>query len=98
MEPTPEFNSWSFFSGMLVGMVFRWSDLLPMMGGFLLGISVTKIPEIVVVDHFPRYLQHYAIKLKNSIISSQFITDKTNLDNDQENNELPKLKLKPKKK
>lgn len=69
-ETNNNFNSWSFMSGMIIGMVIRSTDLLPILGGFLLGISIARIPEFIVVDQFPRFLQHYAMQLKNSITST----------------------------
>lgn len=49
-------NSWSFFSGMLTGMFIRYTDILPILGGFILGLSVQKLPDFL--DHMPLFIQN----------------------------------------
>lgn len=51
------FHSWSFFSGMLSGMFIRYTDILPILGGFVLGLTVQKLPDMMILDNMPLFLQ-----------------------------------------
>lgn len=57
------FNAFSFFSGMLAGLIIKWTDIIPIFGGFMLGMSVKKLPEFISYNDLPvsirRYLDYF---------------------------------------
>ena len=61
------FNSWSFFTGMLVGVIIRWTDLLPITFGFVIGLTVRHIPHLINLNDFPMTVQNYMLKFKTLI-------------------------------
>ena len=65
MENNNNFNSWSFFVGIVIGMIIRSTDMLPMLGGLLMGVSIARVPDFIVVEQFPETLQYYTNKIKN---------------------------------
>jgi hypothetical protein len=54
-----EFHGSSFFSGMFMGVILSWSNILPMMCGVFLGMSITKLPEIVNFESLPTIFKNY---------------------------------------
>lgn len=62
-----EFHGTSFFSGMFMGMILSWSNILPMMCGVFLGMSITKLPEIVNFESLPAVLKNY-LKLFTGVV------------------------------
>jgi hypothetical protein len=62
--PIQEFNTFSYLSGVLTGMIIDWTDIVPLMTGFVLGLSIKKMPEFVNVNDLPKYIQNYANNLK----------------------------------
>ncbi len=67
MNETPEFNPISFWCGVISGMIIRSTDILPMFGGFLLGLSVKKLPNFLNFHFLPKILQDYYTKFKNNL-------------------------------
>ena len=61
------FDSISYFTGVLTGMIIRWTDIIPIFGGFLLGISIKKLPEFVDLTTLPINLTDFIsfLKMKN---------------------------------
>lgn len=53
------FDSFSFISGILTGLIVRWTDIIPIVGGFVLGLSVKKMPEIININDLPPFVQKY---------------------------------------
>jgi len=53
------FNTFSFFSGMLAGMIIKWTDIIPILGGFALGLSVKKLPEFINYNDLPAFVRKY---------------------------------------
>lgn len=64
------FNSWSFFTGMLVGIIIRWTDLLPITFGFAIGLTVRHIPYLINFNDFPMTVQNYMLKFKTIFIEN----------------------------
>ena len=40
----------SYFMGVLTGIVIRWTDIIPIVGGFLLGLSIKQIPDFLNIN------------------------------------------------
>lgn len=65
MTDTFAFNSFSYFSGVLSGLIIKWTDIIPILGGFILGISVKKMPEFINITDLPIFAQNYITYFKN---------------------------------
>jgi len=61
------FNTFSYLSGVLTGMIIDWTDIVPLLTGFVLGISIKKMPEFVNVGDLPKNMQNYASAAKTFI-------------------------------
>ena len=53
------FNAFSFFSGTLTGLILDWTDIIPILGGFILGFSVKKMPEFMNTNDIPVFIKKY---------------------------------------
>jgi hypothetical protein len=53
------FNAFSYFSGVLTGLIIDWTDILPILGGFVLGLSVKRLPEFINIQDLPFFIQNY---------------------------------------
>jgi Kef-type K+ transport system membrane component KefB len=53
MEQEAVFNGFSFFSGVFTGFILRWTDIIPILGGFIFGMTVRRIPDLVNMDGIP---------------------------------------------
>ena len=53
------FNTFSYFSGILTGLILDWTDIIPILGGFLLGLSVKKLPEFININDLPLSIKNY---------------------------------------
>lgn len=53
------FNTFSYCSGLLTGLIIRWTDIVPILGGFVLGLSVKKMPEFINTNDLPLFIQNY---------------------------------------
>ena len=73
-----QFDTSSYFTGVLTGMVIRWTDIVPIFGGFLLGISFKRLPEFVDLSALPISLQNILGILGNP---------------DKNQEDIPKLKI-----
>jgi hypothetical protein len=62
--PIHDFNTFSYLSGVLTGMIIDWTDIVPLMTGLILGLSIKQMPEFVNVNDLPKYAQQYANKIK----------------------------------
>lgn len=60
-------NSWTFITGVMLGLFIRYTDILPIMGGFVMGLTVQKLPEIMNMDFMPTLLQGGYYQLVESI-------------------------------
>lgn len=65
------FNTFSYLSGVLTGMIIDWTDIVPLMTGFVLGLSIKKMPEFVNVNDLPKYMQQYVNGIKMFISSKK---------------------------
>lgn len=59
MSEQYHFNAFSFFSGMLAGLIIKWTDIIPIFGGFMLGMSVKKLPEFISYNDLPYSIRKY---------------------------------------
>ena len=62
-----DFNSWSFTIGVLTGFSLRMTDVVPLLGGFIFGLCVKNLPEIVQLRQFPTKVREIMIKLTDKI-------------------------------
>ena len=61
------FNTFSYLSGVLTGLIIDWTDIVPLLTGFVLGISIKKMPEFVNVGDLPKNMQNSASAAKTFI-------------------------------
>ena len=59
------FHTMSYFSGIISGLVIKWTDIIPLTAGFCLGLMVKKMPEFVNMSELPIFVQNYLQYFKN---------------------------------
>lgn len=59
MSESLVFNGFSFFSGVFTGFILRWTDIIPIIGGFMLGLTVRKIPDFINLNDLPPIIKNY---------------------------------------
>lgn len=47
------FNSNSFFTGFITGLFIQWTNIIPVLGAFVLGLSIRNIPELIDLRDLP---------------------------------------------
>lgn len=47
------FNSNSFFTGFITGLFIQWTNIIPVLGAFVLGLSIRNIPELIDLRELP---------------------------------------------
>lgn len=53
------FHTFSYFSGLISGLILKWTDIVPILGGFILGVSIRKVPEMFNPEDIPLYVTQY---------------------------------------
>jgi len=61
------FNSFSYLSGILTGMIIKWTDIIPIIGGFCLGLAVKNLPELFDINELPNIAKNYFMLFKSRI-------------------------------
>lgn len=46
-----------FLLGLVFGLILKWSDIIPILGGFILGLSCRKIPEMINLNEYLSYIK-----------------------------------------
>ncbi len=52
-------HPFSYFAGLMSGMILRWTDIIPIIGGVIIGFSIKKIPNIIKFEELPVPVQSY---------------------------------------
>lgn len=47
------FNSNSFFVGFITGLFIQWTNIVPVLGAFVLGLSIQNLPEAIDLRNIP---------------------------------------------
>lgn len=55
----------SYLMGVLSGMILKWTDIIPIMGGFLLGLSVKQLPQLIKYEDLPQPVKNMLNKTNN---------------------------------
>lgn len=42
-----------FMGGLICGLILRYTDVLPIIGGFALGVAVKQLPDVINKDTIP---------------------------------------------
>ena len=50
------FNSNSFLTGFITGLFIQWTNIVPVLGAFVLGLSIRNIPELIDLRDLPTNL------------------------------------------
>lgn len=64
-----DFNSWSYTLGLISGYVIRMTDIVPLFSGFIFGLCVRNLPDIIQLKQFPMKIQEIITKLTDKITS-----------------------------
>jgi hypothetical protein len=56
-------STFSFCSGFIAGYLVSWSNLVPMLLGIGIGISIKRLPELVRFGDLPLFAQRYTTHL-----------------------------------
>lgn len=67
MSESFTFSGFSFFSGVFTGFVLRWTDIIPIIGGFVLGFTVRKLPGFVNLNDLPPMIKNYLFIFVNQM-------------------------------
>lgn len=70
-------NGFSFFSGVFTGFVLRWTDIVPIIGGFVLGFTVRKLPGFINLNDLPPLIKEYLSLFIDKMPGSQKSTKKS---------------------
>jgi hypothetical protein len=70
MEGQISFSSFSYFTGVLTGMVIRWTDIVPICGGFVLGLTFSR-PGVLEMLGLPTNLADIASFVKRIAYSKK---------------------------
>lgn len=58
MQQTINTSLFFYSFGVLTGLIVKWTDIVPIIGGFMLGITVSRIaPEFISVSELPVAIQ-----------------------------------------
>ena len=66
-----EFNSWSFTLGLMTGFTLRSTDVVPLIGGFIFGLCVRNLPDVIQLQQFPTKIQELVLRLASNLRSNQ---------------------------
>lgn len=55
----------SFLFGIMAGIILRWTDVIPLVAGVIIGVSIKKLPEIVNIVDLPANIQNYIKQIKS---------------------------------
>lgn len=59
------FNSFSYFSGVISGMILKWTDIIPITGGIIIGLTLKQIPQFLNPNEIPVYVLNIINYYKN---------------------------------
>lgn len=61
------FHGFSFFSGVFTGFVLRWTDFVPVLGGFLFGFSMRRMPNLINLESVPKWIKDFCLEKSQEI-------------------------------
>ena len=53
-----------FLLGLALGVFLRWSDVVPLVAGIVIGFTVQKVPDVITTSELPKTIQSYVQQLK----------------------------------
>jgi len=59
------FNGISYASGVLTGLILKWTDILPIVGGFCLGLTVRSVPDLFEIHDVQGFMKKCFQQLMN---------------------------------
>jgi hypothetical protein len=54
----------SFLLGIAAGIMLRWSDIIPVFAGIVIGVSMKKVPDLLYTNELPQSIQNYIKQLR----------------------------------
>lgn len=55
----------SFLFGIMAGIILRWTDVIPLVSGVIIGVSIKKVPDIISLTELPTNIQNYIKHIKS---------------------------------
>jgi hypothetical protein len=90
---TDHFSGWSFMTGMISGMIIRYTDVVPIIGGIILGFSINRLPEVLNFNDLPNKVRLYVKRFNDTVASTEILETNKEV---VETTETKKLDLKKK--
>ena len=61
----------SYFSGVLSGLIIKWTDLIPLSAGFFLGFMCNKLPSYISLESVVYGVKNYANYFRDVVVSAR---------------------------